>query len=61
MNILKEDKHTTFHRSQIILKSIINESKSYFITSLASSLITLILSLFECIIHSASLSTEDIK
>ena len=61
MNMIK-DKLTTFYRFQIILKSFLSESKISFITSSASSLIMIsMLSLFECITHSSSLSTEEIK
>ena len=61
MNMIK-DKLTTFYRFQIILKSFLSESKISFTSSSASSLIMIsMLSLFECITHSSSLSTEEIK
>ena len=61
MNII-EDKLTNFHQFEIILISIFSEVKSSFITSSASSLIMIsILSRFECITRSSSLSMEEIK
>ena len=61
MNIIK-DQLTTLHRFQIMLISVFKESKSSFITSAASSfIITSVLSLFECIAGSSSLSMELLK
>ena len=61
MNIIK-DQLTTLHRFQIMLISVFKESKSSFITSAASSFITTsVLSLFECIARSSSLSMELLK
>ena len=61
MNIIK-DQLTTLHRFQIMLISVFKESKSSFITSAASSfIITSVLSLFECIARSSSLSMELFK
>ena len=61
MNIIK-DQLTTLHRFQIMLISVFKESKSSFITSAASSfIITSVLSLFECIARSSSLSMELLK
>ena len=53
---------TTFDWFQIIWISILSESKSYLITSFASSLIMIsTFSFFECIAPSASLSIKEIK
>ena len=60
MNII-EDKLTTFYWFKIIVMSIFSESKNYFITSSASSFIMIfMLSLFECITRSSSLSMEEV-
>ena len=57
-----EDKLTTFIDSKLFSYLFLSESKSYFITSSASSLITIsILLLFECIPRPSSLSTEEIE
>ena len=51
-----------FIDSKLFLISILSESKTYFITSSASLLMIIsMLSLFECIIRSSSLSMERIK
>ena len=61
MNIIQE-KLTTFHQFEIILISIFSEVKSSFITPSALSLIIIsILSRFECLTRSSSLSMEELK
>ena len=59
---LTEDKLTAFHGFKIILISIFKWIKKFLRTLSASSLIIIyMLSLFECITHSSSLSIEEIK
>ena len=61
MNII-EYKLTTFIDSKLIWYLFLSESKSLFITLCPSSLLTIfMLSLFECITSSSSLSMEEIK
>ena len=61
MNIT-EDTLTTVHDSKLLWYLILNESKSFFVTSSASSFIMIfMLSLFKCIICSSSLSMEETR
>ena len=60
MNII-EDKLTTFCWFKVAVMFIFSESKNYFITSSASSFIMIfMLSIFECITRSSSLSMEEV-